>query len=122
MSKQPTRRSASPLSGEQATRLSVLFEAHADRLYRLARRLVRSADDALDLVQDTFLRAARSPESIPCGLPNEEAWLVRVLVNIRRDAWRKEAVRTNLAVDVSHAVVPESDPERTLLIRTTVWR
>jgi DNA-directed RNA polymerase specialized sigma24 family protein len=80
------RPNASALRKAQADRLSELFEAHGDRLYRVARRLVSSADDALDLVQETFLKAARSPESIPHGLTNEEAWLVRVLVNVRRRA------------------------------------
>jgi RNA polymerase sigma-70 factor (ECF subfamily) len=122
MSQRPSQRSTSALSGEQAARLSTLFETHADRLYRLARRLVPSADDALDLVQETFLRAARSPESIPRGSSNEEAWLVRVLINIRRDAWRKEAFRTDHALELSHAAVSEGDPERTFVIRVTVWR
>src|ERR1700720_1200945 len=74
-------------------RLARLFDAHYDRLYRLARRLTASADDALDLVQETFLKAARFPKSIPVGTTNEEAWLVRVLINIRRDQWRKTSVR-----------------------------
>ena len=122
MSEQPARRSASALSAEQADRLSSLFEAHADRLYRLARRLIPSADDALDLVQDTFLKAARSPESIPRGLADEEAWLVRVLINVRRDGWRKEAVRRiHELLDVSHTA-HRADPEQTLVIQTTVWR
>jgi hypothetical protein len=43
-------------------------------------REVPTADDALDLVQDTFLRAARTPRSIPSGFAAEEAWLVPVLV------------------------------------------
>jgi RNA polymerase sigma-70 factor (ECF subfamily) len=110
------------MSAEQADRLSALFEAHADRLYRLARRLVPSADDALDLVQEAFLKAARSPGSIPAGLRDEEAWLVRVLVNVRRDQWRKEAVRKRHESGVSHAAAEHDDPERTFLIRTTVWR
>src|SRR5713226_3263903 len=44
-------------------RLGVLFDAHHGRLYRLARRLSPTVDDAKDLVQETFLRAARAPAS-----------------------------------------------------------
>jgi RNA polymerase sigma-70 factor (ECF subfamily) len=102
--------------------LAACFDAHADRLYRLARRLVPSADDAWDLVQETFLRAARSPGSIPHGLKDQEAWLVRVLVNVRRDQWRKEAVRKRHASELSPAPVQRDDPERALIVRGDVWR
>src|ERR1700730_7483175 len=78
--------------GEPAERLTALFDVHYARLYWLARRLAPSTDDALDLVQETFLRAAQFPKSVPVGATNEEAWLVRVLVNIRRDQWRKRSV------------------------------
>jgi RNA polymerase sigma-70 factor (ECF subfamily) len=107
---------------EHADRLSALFEAHADRLYRLARRLAPTADDALDLVQETFLKVARSPDTIPRGLRDEEAWLVRVLVNVRRDQWRKEAVRKRHQLELSHPAPHHDDPEKTFVIRTTVWR
>lgn len=110
------------MSAEQPDRLSALFEAHADRLYRLARRLVPTADDALDLVQETLLKAARSPESIPCGSTNEEAWLVRVMINTRRDQWRKEAVRRRHEPRVDQAPCEHADPEKAFLIRTMVWR
>jgi DNA-directed RNA polymerase specialized sigma24 family protein len=73
------------LPGNSAERLAALFDARYDRLYCLARRLVPSANDARDLVQETFLRAARSLASVPTGSTGEEAWLVRVLINIRRD-------------------------------------
>ena len=109
------------LAANPADRLDALFETHYDRLYRLARRLTPSADDALDLVQDTFLRAARSRKAVPTGLASEEAWLVRVLVNLRRDEWRKTAVRQ------SHEDVGEPDKvdgrqEAALIARDTVWR
>src|SRR5262245_66428933 len=78
-------------------RVAALFDAHEEWLYRLARRLVSSADEARDLVQETFLRAAASIASVPAGHTHEEAWLVRVLVNIRRDEWRRAAVRERSA-------------------------
>jgi RNA polymerase sigma-70 factor (ECF subfamily) len=106
----------------QTERLSVLFDTHGDRLYRLARRLVGTADDALDLLQETFLKAARSPAAIPSGLADEEAWLVRVLVNIRRDQWRKAAVRKRHEPHVTQATVEPDDPERALVAHADVWR
>ena len=81
---------------DDAERLGALFDRHHQRLYRLARRLCREADDARDAVQETFLRAARAPASVPDGMPHEEAWLVRVLINICRDRWRLRASRTRL--------------------------
>ena len=107
---------------DRADRLSALFDAHSDRLYRLARRLVLNADDALDLVQETFLRATRSARPIPRGLTDEEAWLVRILVNLRRDQWRKERVRKNHELRLRHAKAEQHDPELSFLIRTSVWR
>jgi RNA polymerase sigma-70 factor (ECF subfamily) len=108
-----------------AERLTALFDVHYARLYRLARRLAPSTDDALDLVQETFLRAAQSPKSIPAGVTNEEAWLVRVLINIRRDQWRKRSVRDRhdkAALGRSQRASGGSDPEAALIARTAVWQ
>jgi len=105
-------------------RLAVLFDTHYQRLYRLARRLSRSADDARDLVQETYLRAAQSISSVPSGTTREEAWLVRVLINICRDGWRRTAVRHRYdPVHAADAAVQGSfDQERELVARSTVWR
>jgi len=76
-----------PIPAEARTmvsaRLEELFEDHHQRLYRLARRLLR------DAVQDAFLRAARHADRLPPGEPGGEAWLVRVLVNLCRDRYRR---------------------------------
>jgi RNA polymerase sigma factor (sigma-70 family) len=111
--------------GNPAERLASLFDVHYARLYRLARRLTDSADDALDLVQETFLRAARSPKAIPVGASNEEAWLVRVLINIRRDQWRKASIRDRhdkSGFAASHALGGSQDPEAALIARAVVWQ
>src|SRR5215510_12131821 len=108
------------LLDDRGRRLASLFDAHYDRLYRLARRLVSGTDEALDLVQETFLRAARAAESVPFGVAGqEEAWLVRVLINIRRDEWRKKAVRNRHDL----LMTPHTrDPESALLAKATIWR
>ncbi len=113
------------LAGSPAERLASLFDVHHDRLYRLARRLAPSTDDALDLVQETFLKAARFPKSIPIGTVNEEAWLVRVLINIRRDQWRKTFVRNHhdrAAFGSSYIAIGGPDPEAALIAKTAVWQ
>ena len=105
---------------DPSRRLTELFDAHYDRLYRLARRLVSEKDEALDLVQETFLRAARAPDSVPFGIAGrEEAWLVRVLINIQRDEWRKKEVRSRHDRLVSQNA---GNPESALLASATIWR
>src|SRR5437660_12065804 len=74
-------------------RLGDLFDLHHRRLYSLARRMSSSAEDARDLVQETYLRAAQAMPLIPDEAPRQEAWLVRVPVNVCRDSWRRPAVR-----------------------------
>src|SRR5215510_13855282 len=106
------------LSALSAERLAALFDAHYERLYRLARRLVPTADDALDLVQETFLKAARTARSIPSGFADEEAWLVRVLVNIQRDRWRKAAVRRRYNDETRPSIVAGTDTEAALIAHT----
>ena len=103
-----------------AERLGAMFDAHHQRLYRLARRLSHGPEDARDLVQETFLRAARAQQSIPAG--KEEAWLVRVLVNIRRDEWRRDARKRRIDPEGEHASrARSSDQEAALIAKTTVW-
>ena len=98
-------------------RLGALFDAHHRRLFMLACRMCRTREDARDCVQETFLRAARRPESLPTGASSEEAWLVRVLINICRDAWRRHAVRQAAPVDPEPA---GTDHEAALIARSLV--
>lgn len=122
MSGQPIASALTTSLAEQpCERVAALFDIHHERVYRLARRLTSSADDALDLVQDTFLRAARSPASVPYGRDREEAWLVRVLVNLRRDQWRKAGVRKRHDEPSSRCDV-QPDHASAVVARATIWR
>ncbi len=110
-------------AADSGARLAALFDSHEARLYRLARRLAPTAADAGDLVQETFLRAARSLGRVPTGFAREEAWLVRVLVNIRRDEWRSLAVKRRALSALRAAAEPGADRvEAALIARRIVWR
>ena len=60
----------------------------ADQVYRVARRLVGSREEAEDLVQETYARAFRSWRSFTPGT-NMRAWLLRILTNLNVDRGRK---------------------------------
>ena len=61
----------------------------ADQVYRVARRLVPSREEAEDLVQETYARAFRSWRSYTPGT-NLRAWLMRILTNLNIDRGRRE--------------------------------
>jgi RNA polymerase sigma-70 factor, ECF subfamily len=60
----------------------------ADQVYRVARRLVGSREEAEDLVQETYARAFRSWRSYT-PRTNMRAWLLRILTNLNVDRGRK---------------------------------
>ena len=83
---------------EDATRIAteardrVRFEeealALADQVYRVARHLSNSKEDAEELVQETYARAFRSWRSFTPGT-NLRAWLLRILTNLNIDRGRR---------------------------------
>ena len=81
--------------------LGALFERHHARVHALCYRLVRRADAADDLVQETFLRVLRYRETF-----REEAafttWLYRIALNACHEHWR------HMRRDESMPVTPES--------------
>ena len=70
----------------------VRFEEEAlalsDQVYRVARHLVGSREEAEDLMQETYARAFRSWRSFQPGT-NLRAWLLRILTNLNIDRGRK---------------------------------
>jgi RNA polymerase sigma-70 factor (ECF subfamily) len=84
---------------EEAQRLAteardrVRFEEDAlalsDQVYRVARRLASSREEAEELMQETYARAFRSWHSFTPGT-NLRAWLLRILTNINIDRGRRQ--------------------------------
>src|SRR5712691_5952760 len=62
--------------------------ALADQVFRVARHLAPSKDEAEDLVQETYARAFRSWKSFTPGT-NLRAWLLRILTNLNIDRGRR---------------------------------
>jgi RNA polymerase sigma-70 factor (ECF subfamily) len=60
----------------------------ADQVYRVARRLVGTREEAEDLMQETYARAFRSWRSFTPGT-NLRAWLLRILTNLNIDRGRR---------------------------------
>jgi RNA polymerase sigma-70 factor (ECF subfamily) len=61
----------------------------SDQVYRVARRLVPTREEAEDLVQETYARAFRSWRSYTPGT-NLRAWLMRILTNLNIDRGRRD--------------------------------
>jgi len=77
----------------EEARARVRFEEEvlelADQVYRVARRLVSTREEAEDLVQETYARAFRSWRSYTPGT-NLRAWIFRILTNLNIDRGRRE--------------------------------
>jgi RNA polymerase sigma-70 factor, ECF subfamily len=81
---------ATRLAAEARNRVRFEEEALAlaDQVYRVARHLAPSKDEAEDLVQETYARAFRSWKSYTPGT-NLRAWLLRILTNLNIDRGRR---------------------------------
>src|SRR5437868_15316609 len=88
---EPTQEEARRLA--ETARDRVRFEEEAlelsDQVYRVARHLAGSREEAEDLMQETYARAFRSWRSFTPGT-NLRAWLLRILTNLNIDRGRKK--------------------------------
>ncbi len=84
---------ADPRKLAEEARDRVRFEEEAldlaDQVYRVARRLVSTREEAEDLMQETYARAFRAWRSYTPGT-NLRAWLLRILTNLNIDRGRKQ--------------------------------
>lgn len=100
--------------GDQAA-FGVLIQRHNRRLYRVARSIVRSDDEAEDVVQETYVRAYARLDAFR-GDASLSTWLTRIAVNEALDRLRRR--RPQVELDVID--LAENRREATLIdLRTT---
>jgi RNA polymerase sigma-70 factor (ECF subfamily) len=105
------------LAGGDREALTPLMERHSKRVYRIALSYLRNPDEALDAVQDTFVKAFQ--HAARWDTATEVApWLMRIAVNHSIDRYRKDkrrGVHHTALVDGDHderIAADEVSPER----------
>jgi RNA polymerase sigma-70 factor, ECF subfamily len=83
---------------DRQERLEAEALTHLDALYRTALRLSRNAQDAEDLVQETYLNAFRSLDRFEEGT-NLRAWLFRILNNAFISQYRRRKRRPSSSIE-----------------------
>ena len=84
-------------AGGGEERLEQLYDRFSARLFRFALRVSRDDGEARDYVHDAYLRAARDIGRVPQADSEAMAWLIRVVVNLARDRYRRTLVRDAFA-------------------------
>jgi len=98
---------AADAEAARAAAFEQLVQARLDDTYRLARLILRDAQEAEDATHDAFIRAwqehgrLRDPDRF-------DAWFSRILVNACRDRLRRRKVRRHDDLDRA-AAVPATD-------------
>jgi RNA polymerase sigma-70 factor (ECF subfamily) len=105
-----------PMPASESLPPRALLE-HATSLRRLALALVRDADAADDVVQETWVRALESP---PGRLEALGGWLRTVLTHIVANRHRSEARRSSREHDVARSEVAHDSLERERTLRSVV--
>lgn len=103
--------------------LARLVGAHSKSLLRLAFAYVRNAQDAEDLVQETYLRYLRARPALESEA-HEKAWLMRVTINLcknhLRSAWIRK--RRPLEENLSYLMPETEDLLREVLSLEEIYR
>jgi RNA polymerase sigma-70 factor (ECF subfamily) len=105
--------------------LRELFEQNRRRIFGLAYQYTKNAEDAEDILQETFIKAFRSLASYRIEREGGfGAWLFRIGVNASIDYLRRHKARRAEAGEAALSAVPahgsDVDPEETR--RLNEWR
>jgi RNA polymerase sigma-70 factor (ECF subfamily) len=92
------------------------FETHRSHLRAVAYRMLGSASEADDAVQEAWLRLARADTS---GIGNTGAWLTTVVARVCLDMLRSRAARREVHLDAAPPA-DSPDPEQEAMLADSV--
>lgn len=81
------------------TALAELYDRHSRLAYSLIIRILGSASDAEEVLQETFLRVWTRVETYDAVLGSPAAWLIRIARNRAIDRLRARRIRENISVE-----------------------
>lgn len=98
--------------------LELLFRRHGQRVYRIARAIVREDAEAADVVQETYLRAYNHLDQF-AGRAKFSTWLAKIAVHSAREHARRRTRREKMhsvSADerkpAGEPAAPSADPEK----------
>ncbi len=97
------------IAGRQAA-FAEIMRRHRQSTFRMIRACVGGSDDALDLLQETFIAAHQAMPRYD-GTRSMRAWLSAIALNKCRDWGRKRAVRRFLSIATSIGAEAEAVAE-----------
>jgi RNA polymerase sigma-70 factor (ECF subfamily) len=92
--------------------VAACFETHRARVYRWAYALCGRHEDALDVVQEVFLRMWRRPPELASESATV-AWLRQVTSRVVIDRWRSRVARVTAQRYVDESKTPQDEPPET---------
>lgn len=94
-----------------------LMERYRNRAFNVALGILGDPDDALDAIQEAFVKAYYNLKEFRFGA-NFYTWFYRLLVNQAIDRWRKTAKSRTVAFDEKWLTGDVSPPESVVYPRT----
>ena len=101
--------------------LDQLFRTHHRHLLRFVQRYMRNAEDAEDVVQQTFMEALRCADRF-AGLSRPSTWLFGIALNLARHQVRRNGAHAHDALDeaaLEQVAAAHGDPALVLEWRQT---
>src|SRR5690348_17051853 len=94
--------------------LERLYDEHAQPLYAFLLNFTRDESDTRDLLQEVFVKLARSPELLD-SVRDERAFLIRLAHNAAIDLIRRRGTRERTKEDIAAESIspfaPAKDPD-----------